>query len=201
MAFEGGDGAGKSTQVGLLAEALRAAGREVVVTRQPGGTRLGETLREWVLHGGHLGDRTETLLFAADKAEHVEQVVRPALAAGRDVVTDRYADSSIAYQGAGRGLGVEEVRRIQHWAIDGVLPDLTVVLDVAPQVGRRRRGSAEPDRMEAEGDGFHDRVRRYFLDRAVEEPSRYLVLDATASPSEVHAAVLERLALPQVSRR
>ena len=122
VCFEGGDGAGKSTQVRLLAELLERAGRDVLVTRQPGGTTLGAQIRELVLHGDHVSARAEALLFAADKAHHVDELIRPALAAGRVVITDRYTDSSIAYQGAGRDLGAEEIRQLQHWAVEGCCP-------------------------------------------------------------------------------
>ncbi len=136
IAFEGGDGAGKSTQVGLLAEALRAAGREVVTTRQPGGTALGSQLRDLVLHGSTMAARAEALIFAADKAQHVAEVVRPALERGEVVVTDRYTDSSVAYQGAGRELRHDEVHAVQMWAVGDLLPDLTVVVDVTAEQGR-----------------------------------------------------------------
>jgi dTMP kinase len=189
ICFEGGDGAGKSTQVGLLTEALERLGREVVVTRQPGGTALGTELRRLVLHGDHVAPRAEALLFAADKAQHVEELIAPALAAGKVVITDRYTDSSIAYQGAGRSLGAEEVRALQHWAVSGVLPDLTIVLDVSPEVGRARRGEVH-DRLEAEADGFHAAVRQGFLDLAALEPGRYLVLDAGLPAGELHERVL-----------
>jgi dTMP kinase len=196
VAIEGGDGAGKSTQLRLLAEALRAAGRRVVLTRQPGGTELGGQIRELVLHGGHVSPRAEALLYAADKAHHVDELIRPALERGDDVVTDRYTDSSIAYQGAGRALGSEEIRRLLDWAVAGLFPDLTIVLDVPARVGRARRGDrgAGHDRIEREGDDFHERVRRHFLDLAAAAPERYLVLDATRAPEQLHAAVRARLA-------
>lgn len=192
ICFEGGDGAGKSTQVGLLTEALEARGHDVLVTRQPGGTRLGTEIRELLLHGDHVAARAEALLFAADKAHHVEELIRPALAAGRAVITDRYTDSSIAYQGAGRDLGAEEIRHLQHWAVGGVLPDLTIVLDVTPEVGRARRGDVH-DRLESEADAFHAAVRAGFLDLADRDPERYLVIDAGLPPGEIHARVLARL--------
>ncbi len=192
VAFEGGDGAGKSTLTQLLAEELRRAGRQVVVTRQPGGTPLGAALRELLLHGEALCARAEALLFAADKAQHVEEVVRPALDAGVDVVTDRYVDSSVAYQGAGRGLGSAQVSTVLDWAVGGLTPHLTVVLDLPVDVARRRRRAA-PDRVESEPDGFHERVRQQFLDRVGSDPSRYLVADATRAPAEVVAQVLDAL--------
>ena len=169
--------------------ALEELGREVVVTRQPGGTALGAELRRLVLHGDHVAPRAEALLFAADKAQHVEQLIAPALAAGKVVLTDRYTDSSIAYQGAGRDLGADEVRALQHWAVSGVLPDLTIVLDVSPEVGRARRGDVH-DRLESEADAFHAAVRQGFLDLAALDPGRYLVLDAGLPADEIHDRVL-----------
>jgi len=192
VAFEGGDGAGKSTQVRLLTAALEAAGRSVVVTRQPGGTPLGAEIRQLVMHGGHVSPRAEALLYAADKAHHVDELIRPALESGQDVLTDRYTDSSIAYQGAGRELGPEEIRRLLDWAVGGLFPDLTIVLDVPAEVGRARRGAtgqAGEDRIERESDDFHDRVRRHFLDLATAAPERYLVLDGTADPAQLHEQV------------
>ena len=192
VAFEGGDGAGKSTQVRLLAQALSDAGREVVVTRQPGGTPLGSAIRDLVLHGGHVSPRAEALLYAADKAHHVDELIRPTLERGVDVLTDRYTDSSIAYQGAGRDLGPQEIHELLVWAVAGLFPDLTIVVDVPAAVGRARRGSVH-DRIESEGDDFHERVRQHFLDLAAAAPQRYLVLDGTADPADLHAKVVARL--------
>ncbi len=194
VAVEGGDGAGKSTQVRLLREAADRAGVRCLTTRQPGGTDLGGQIRQVLLHGDHVSPRSEALLFAADKAHHVDTVVRPALARGELVVTDRYVDSSIAYQGAGRALGADEVRDLNVWAVGGLLPDLTVVLDVTAESGRRRRGPDEEDRLEREPDAFHDRVREHFLALAAADPVRYLVVDAAAPIEDIHAAILDRLA-------
>ena len=190
VALEGGDGAGKSTQIRLLVEHLAGqhAGREVVVTREPGGTDLGRRIRELVLHGDHVVPRAEALLFAADRAHHVESLVRPALDRGAVVVGDRYVDSSIAYQGAGRDLDAVEVASISRWATEGLVPDLTVLLDVDPATGRSRRGT-EHDRLEAEPTAFHERVRQHFLDLAAAAPQRYLVLDASRPPQELGAEV------------
>lgn len=190
VCFEGGDGAGKSTQVRLLTEVLEQRGREVVVTRQPGGTPLGAQIRQLVLHGDHVSARAEALLFAADKAHHVDQLIAPALASGKVVITDRYTDSSIAYQGAGRDLGADEIRQLQHWAVGGLFPDLTIVLDVSPEVGRVRRGDVH-DRLESEGDAFHAAVRQGFLDLAARDPERYLVIDAGLPPRDIHDQVLD----------
>ncbi|MEO7234514.1 MAG: dTMP kinase [Lapillicoccus sp.] len=192
MAFEGGDGAGKSTQVRLLAAALRRAGYDVMETRQPGGTDLGTALRDLVLHGDHVSPRAEALIYAADKAHHVDTVIGPALAAGRVVLTDRYIDSAIAYQGGGRDLGTREVADLQLWAVDHLVPDLTIVLDVSPEAGRQRRGDVH-DRLEAEGDAFHQAVREQFLALAAADPDRYLVVDASTSPQQIHAQVVARL--------
>lgn len=193
VALEGGDGAGKSTQARLLQEWLEAQGRTVLLTREPGGSELGAEIRRLLLHGDDVSPRAEALLFAADRAHHVHAVVRPALARGEVVVTDRYLDSSVAYQGAGRDLVGEEVRQLSLWAVEGLLPDLTVLLDVAPGTGRERRGEVH-DRLEAEPDDFHDRVRSGFLALADAEPHRYLVVDAGLPPAEVHALVRGRLA-------
>jgi len=190
VCFEGGDGAGKSTQARLLAEVLEQRGREVVVTRQPGGTPLGGQIRELVLHGDHVAARAEALLFAADKAHHVDQLIKPALARGSVVITDRYVDSSITYQGAGRELGRDEITALQHWAVGGLLPDLTIVLDVTPEVGRERRGDVH-DRLESEADACHSAVRRGYLELASADPERYLVLDASQPVESLQAAVLD----------
>jgi dTMP kinase len=146
VSLEGGDGAGKSTQARLLRDWLVAAGREVVLTREPGGTELGQLLRDAVLHGDHVDPRTEALLYATDRAHHVASLVRPALERGAVVVTDRYLDSSVAYQGSGRDLGAEEVEALSMWATDGLLPALTVLLDLDPVLGRSRL-TGDPDRL------------------------------------------------------
>lgn len=193
IAFEGGDGAGKSTQVQRLAAWLREVGREVVVTRQPGGTDLGASIRELLLYGDHVSPRAEALLFAADKAHHVDTLIRPALERGAVVVTDRYLDSAVAYQGAGRELGVDEVADLQTWAVAGLHPDLTVVIDVTVAEGRRRRGH-ENDRMESEGDDFHEAIRQHFLAMAARHPDRYVVVAGDAPVEEVAARVRARVA-------
>jgi dTMP kinase len=192
VAFEGGDGAGKTTQVTFLHDWLVDQGYAVLVTRQPGGTDLGRAIRDLVLHGDHVSARAEALLFAADKAHHVDTLVRPALESGHVVLTDRYTDSSIAYQGAGRELGVDEITRLQHWAVADLLPDLTVILDVSPQIGRSRRGSVH-DRLERETDGFHARVRRHFLEIAAADPGRYLVVDAGLPAEAIRDVIRERV--------
>jgi len=192
VSFEGGDGAGKSTQARLLGDWLQGLGREVVLTREPGGTELGVELRNAVLHGDHVDARTEALIYATDRAHHVASLVRPALARGAVVVTDRYLDSSVAYQGSGRDLGADEVERLSLWAVDGLLPALTVLLDLDPVAGRARL-TGEPDRLERAGDEFHRRTREAFLGRAAAEPGRWLVLDATLPVDELALAIRERV--------
>ncbi len=188
VAFEGGDGAGKSTQIRLLANVLTEAGRDVVVSREPGGTDVGASIRSVVLHGEHVDARAEALLFAADRAHHVATVIRPALQRGAVVLCDRFMDSSIAYQGVARALDRDQIRDLSLWATSGLLPDLTVLLDVDPAQGRTRRGAVH-DRLESEGDAFHAHVRQGFLDLAGQAPERYLVLDASRHQRELHAEV------------
>ncbi|MFV0463336.1 MAG: dTMP kinase [Nostocoides sp.] len=190
IAFEGGDGAGKSTQARLLAQTYADAGRTVLLTRQPGGTELGQSIRELVLHGDHVTPRAEALLYAADKAQHVEQVIRPALARGEVVITDRFTDSSVAYQGAGRQLGAREIAQVQSWAVGGLTPDLTLVIDVTAAEGRRRRGEVH-DRLEAEPDAFHEAVREHFNALASAAPQRYAVIDGGQPVGRIAAAVLD----------
>lgn len=194
ISFEGGDGAGKSTQVRLLARWFAERGREVVTTFEPGDTTLGAVLREAVQHGEDLDPRTEALLYAADRAHHVASLVRPALSRGDVVITDRYLDSSVAYQGSGRALGAEEVERLSLWATEGLLPHLTVLLDLDPVDGAARI-TRSLDRIERAGDQFHLAVREAFLARAAADRSgRWLVLDASLPPEELHAAVIDRAA-------
>ena len=197
IAFEGGDGAGKSTQAARLAGALETRGLTVLRTREPGGTPIGEKLRSLVLeHGhGHIDAHTEALIFAASRAAHASQVIRPALERGEVVLTDRYIDSSVAYQGAGRDLGTDAVRSINEWATSGLQPDLTVLLDVHPADGRSRRtaGDAAEDRLESEADEFHARIRQAFLDLAASRPDSYLVLEAQQSVDELAARILDRV--------
>ncbi|MFH8571709.1 dTMP kinase [Streptomyces sp. NPDC017993] len=194
IALEGGDGAGKSTQVEALAEWIRNKGHEVVVTREPGATAIGKRLRSIILDvsTSGLSDRAEALMFAADRAEHVDSVIRPALERGAIVITDRYIDSSVAYQGAGRNLAPTEIARISRWATDGLVPHLTVLLDVSPETARERFTEA-PDRMESEPAEFHERVRAGFLTLAAADPARYLVVDAGQEPEAVTTAVRHRL--------
>jgi len=203
VCFEGGEGSGKSTQSALLAERLEARGHVVRLTFEPGDTPVGVEMRRIVLspETGELSHRTEMLLYAADKAEHVDTVVLPALERGQVVITDRYVDSTLAYQGAGRDLDVNEVEEVARWATGDIRPHLTVVLDVDPRDGLRRFEGR--DRIEAEGLEFHDRARKLFLDLAAADPDHYLVLDARDDRDAIAGQVLARLEplLPQATAR
>jgi dTMP kinase len=196
ITFEGGDGSGKSTQLRLLVEWLQAEGHAVVESREPGGTDLGLELRQLILHRrGYIAPRAEALLYAADRAHNIATKVRPALERGDVVVQDRYLDSSLAYQGAGRVLDVEEVRQLSVWASEGLLPALTVLLDLDPAVGRTRLQeiAGQYDRLEAELDDFHTRVREAFLRLAEADTDRFLVLDATLPIDEIAGKVRARV--------
>lgn len=192
ISFEGGDGAGKSTQSRLLGEWLETSfGREVVRTREPGGTELGRTLRQLVLHGDHVDPRTEALLYATDRAHHVASLIRPALARGAVVITDRYLDSSLAYQAGGRALDLAQLRELQLWAVGGLLPDVTILLDLDPALlaDRLAATGAPPDRLERAGDAFHRRTREAYLALAAAEPERWRVVDASGGVAEIAAQV------------
>ena len=200
ITFEGGDGSGKSTQSALLVAWLRAEGHVVVTSREPGGTALGVELRQIILHSrGYIAPRAEALLYAADRAHNVATVVRPAIERGEIVVQDRYLDSSVAYQGAGRVLDSAEVRALSLWASEGLLPNLTVLLDLDVVVGRARLTADEKvfDRLEAEANAFHARVRASFALLAAAEPARFLTLDAARDredlAAEIRSAVLRQL--------
>lgn len=193
VCLEGGEGSGKSTQSRLLADWLRAEGYDALLTFEPGDTVVGAALRRIVLspETGALSDRTETLLYAADKAEHVGTVVGPALAEGRVVITDRYVDSTLAYQGAGRALPVAEVERVARWATGDLRPHLSVVLDLAPAQGLGRFEGR--DRIEGESVQFHERVRAAFTRMAAADAEHYLVLDARAPVAEIAEQVRTRV--------
>jgi dTMP kinase len=194
IAFEGGEGAGKTTQARLLAIWLREQGYDVLATQEPGATKVGMRLRALLLDTAHAGmsPRAEALMYAADRAEHVESVIAPALERGTIVVTDRYVDSSIAYQGRGRNQPVGEVAALNRWATGDLEPDLTILLDLPPEAGLGRR-SVSADRLEAEPADFHERVREGFLAQAQANPGRYLVLDATRAPAELSIQIQDRL--------
>ena len=196
LTFEGGDGSGKSTQAELLADWLTAQGRTVVRTREPGGTDLGNELRDIVLHRrGYISPRAEALLYATDRAHHIATLVRPALERGEIVLQDRYLDSSVAYQGAGRVLDPTEVRELSLWAADGLLPDATILLDLDEASGRARLDESRTkyDRLEAEAADFHARVREAYLGLAAAEPERFVVIDAALPVDDIQAVIRTRV--------
>ena len=187
ITLEGGEGVGKTTQQALLALQLRQAGYPCLCTREPGGTALGRALREILLHGDPLTPLAELFLYAADRAEHVQKCILPALAAGQVVVCDRFTDSTLAYQGYGRGLDLEKIRQLNHLATGGLQPHLTLWLDLPPEVGLARTGLA--DRLEQERLEFHRRVHQGFQALAAAEPQRIVRIDAGGSPLEVAARI------------
>jgi dTMP kinase len=194
ITFEGIDGVGKSTQLDLLQSWLEGRGREVLRTLEPGGTELGQEIRHLLLHRkGDVAARAEALLYAADRAHHVATKIRPALADGKVVLSDRYFDSSVAYQGAARELDVTEVRNISLWAVDNLIPDLTVLLDLDAHAAilRRNKTGTEPDRLEREKVDFFERARSQYLELAKE--SRFLVVDATLSIDEIQDQIRARV--------
>ncbi|WP_035384281.1 dTMP kinase [Ferriphaselus sp. R-1] len=196
ITFEGVDGAGKSTHLHGFVEALRARGVDVVLTREPGGTPLGEQLRELVLHQSMHMDTEAMLMFAA-RVEHIEQVIKPALARGAWVVSDRFSDASFAYQGGGRGMDIARLEALERWACGDFRPDLTLLFDIPVEVAKARLADArEPDKFEREQAGFFQRVRSAYLDRARQQPQRFAVIDAVQTLEQVRAqvqAVLDRL--------
>jgi dTMP kinase len=194
VSFEGVDGSGKTTQARLLEEHLTGLGRDVVATREPGGTELGEELRRLVLDGPEISPWAEAAIFAAARAEHAAEVIRPALARGADVVCDRFVDSSLAYQGIARGLGLEPVLELNVTVLEGLLPDRTLVFAVDAETAAARR-KGEPDRIEQEGDGFQAEVGRAYEQLAERFPERVELLDGTQSVDEIAAEVRRRLGL------
>jgi len=196
ITLEGGDGSGKSTQIAFIREWCEAHGREVVQTFEPGGTDFGKEIREIVLHSrGHITPRSEALLYAADRAHNIATVVRPALERGAVVLQDRYSDSSVAYQGAGRVLDATEIRDLSLWATEGLKPHVTILLDLDPEVSRDRLTAENKpfDRLESEALDFHSRVRQSYLDIAAAEPERFLVVDATLPREEIRDRIFDRL--------
>ena len=192
IAFEGGEGAGKSPQEARLARALTERGHTIVRTREPGGTPAAEIMRDLVLNPKYEGldARAEALLFAAARGEHVARIVRPAIERGEVVICDRYIDSSVAYQGYGRDLGPDRIRELSLWATRDLVPDLTIVLDMSPEIGLSR--VSNPDRVEAEPLMYHESVRQAYLTIAAQDPDRYLVLAAMQDVTVIAAAILER---------
>lgn len=195
ISFEGIDGVGKSTQADLLDAYLVGLGRTVARTFEPGGTELGHSIRQLLLHSGHVDARAEALLYAADRAHNVATLIRPALEAGQVVLTDRYLDSSVAYQGAGRVLGAEEVRNLSLWATGGLMPQLTVLLDLDAEAAVARRGKTgtAPDRLESEKLAFFEAVRTCYLEIAAAEPERFVVVDANDSVDLIQSQIRERV--------
>jgi dTMP kinase len=194
VAFEGGEGVGKTTQARLVAIWLRELGYDVVSTHEPGATKLGMRLRALLLDTAHAGmsPHCEALLYAADRAEHVAKVIDPALERGAIVITDRYIDSSLAYQGAGRGQAIADIARLNSWATDGREPDLTILLDMDPAAGLRRRARSA-DRLEAEPVDFHRRVRAGFLELARIKQEHYLVIDAASPLDQITERIKDRI--------
>lgn len=196
ISFEGIDGVGKSTQIALLEDHLNKLGRKTLRSFEPGGTELGQEIRNMLLHRkGQLGARAEALLFAADRAHHSATKVKPALAEGIDVILDRYLDSSVAYQGAGRELGADEVSNLSLFAVQGLLPNLTILLDLDAEhaLARRDKTGNEPDRLESEKVEFFEAVRQGYLKLAAAEPNRFFVVDASQSVEQMAAQIAARV--------
>lgn len=196
ITFEGGDGSGKTTQINLLAKWLESEGHTVVLTREPGGTDLGIELRNIVMHRkGFIAPRAEALLYAADRSHHIHTLVRPALERGDIVVQDRYLDSSVAYQGAGRVLDPDEVRKLSLWGTEELMPDLTVLLDVPAATAKQRQAQStrQYDRLEAEAEDFHTRVRESYLSLANTDPERFLVVNGELAVEQIHQMITAKV--------
>jgi dTMP kinase len=194
IVFEGGDGAGKTTQIEKLAQYLTDQKKKVLVTREPGGTVMGKSIRDWLLEQTEVevDPKTEALLFAADRAHHMNTLIQPALAAGNIVISDRYIDSSVAYQGVARNLGVENVKNISLWAVGGIVPQLVIVLDINVEVGQARLN--RKDRLDRESKDFHEKVNQAYLDLAKLDPAKYLIIDAELPIDEIAAKIQDRVA-------
>lgn len=191
ITFEGADGCGKTTQLNLLKDYLTAKGYAVILTREPGGKGLGEKIREILLnYDGKVADRCESFLFLADRAQNIETIVKPAIESGKIVLCDRHTDSSVAYQGYGRGLDIEQIKMLNNLATGGKQPDLTLVFDVDIETSMQRVGN-EKDRMESSGKEFFNRVRNGYLEMAKQEPERLKIVDSTKAIDEVHKRVIE----------
>ena len=191
ITFEGADGCGKTTQLKLLAEYLTNKGLEVIITREPGAKGLGEKVREILLnYDGEVSDRCESFLFLADRAQHIDMIINPAIAQGKVVLCDRHTDSSVAYQGYGRGLSIDRINMLNNLAVNGRYPDMTLVFDIDIETSMKRVGD-EKDRMESAGMEFFNRVRDGYLEIAKQEPNRVKVLDARKSIDEIHKDVIE----------
>ena len=191
ITFEGPDGCGKTTQMNLLAQYFEKKGKKVVLTREPGGKGLGEKVREILLnYDGEVSDRCESFLFLADRAQNIDIIVKPAIKQGEIVLCDRHIDSTVAYQGYGRGLDINEINMLNNLATGGKKPDLTLAFDVDVETSMKRVGK-EKDRMESAGIDFHNRVRNGYLELATQEPDRIKVLDATKTIEEIHEKVIE----------
>ena len=190
ITFEGADGCGKTTQLMLLAKYLKAQGREVVVTREPGARGLGEKIREILLnYDGEVSSRAEAFMFLADRAQHIDVIVNPAIKSGKIVLCDRHTDSSVAYQGYGRRLDIDEIKRLNSIATNGKEPDMTLIFDIDVETSMARVGDTK-DRMESAGIEFFNRVRNGYLEIAKQEPNRVKVLDASKSIEEIHKSVI-----------
>jgi dTMP kinase len=201
ITFEGGEGSGKSTQTKLLKEWLEKDNEKVLLTREPGGTPLGNQLRDILLDNktGNISPRAEALMYAADRANHVYTMIRPALEKGEVVISDRYFDSSVAYQGAGRVLSPAEVARISRWATESLTPTLTIIMDLPAEIGLARLQST--DRLESEPLAFHERVRHEYLNLAYQDPERFLIVDASQSIEQIHQEIIERVGLIKALKR
>lgn len=200
ISFEGIDGCGKTTQARLLADRLTELGRDVVLTREPGGTPLGEEIRELLLHGAHVSPWAEAALYAASRAQHVDELIRPALARGAVVICDRYLDSSVAYQGGGRELGVAAVRNLNLEVVQGLLPDKTVLVEIDAETAARRVGGTR-DRIERDGGRLWARVAQVYAELAADEPSRWVVVDGRRSAEQVAAEIATALGVEASARR